>query len=421
MVAGIRGQDFAYTNINNAITITAYSGPGGNVDIPGSIDGLPVTSLGDWAFFQNPFFILTNAVTGVAIPNSVTNIGNYAFYDCLNLTNVTIGKGVINIGTEVFKGCFRLGTIALNPLNTAYSVADGVLFNKNKTALIQYPVGSPTESYTIPSGVTNIGEYSFFESSLTNVRIPGSVLSIGFEAFGYSANLMNVFISQGVADIGAGAFNGCESLSSVTIPDSITNIGADAFWDCRLGSVVIPARVASIGSGAFYQCFELTNLTILNGVTNIGDSAFYECAGLTSVVIPGSVTKIGRNAFNGCTSLAAVYFKGNPPDADNTVFDAVGSTVFYLPGTTGWGSTLGGAATVLWNPLMQTSDGSFGVKMRQFGFNVTGTAGIPLVIEANTNLTSGAAWVSLLTNGSIYFSDPHWTNYPSRFYRIRSP
>jgi hypothetical protein len=98
--------------------------------------------------------------------------------------------------------------------------------------------------------------------------------------------------------------------------------------------------------------------------------------------------------------------------------------VYYLPKTTGWGPTFAGRPTALWNPTAQTGDPSFGVRPNGFGFNIAGTADIPLVIEASTDLAS-RSWVTLqsctLTNGSIYFSDPQWTNYPSRIYRIRSP
>jgi hypothetical protein len=94
--------------------------------------------------------------------------------------------------------------------------------------------------------------------------------------------------------------------------------------------------------------------------------------------------------------------------------------VYYLPGTTGWGTTFDGVPAVLWNPQAQTSDGSFGVQSNQFGFNITGTTNIPVVVEACTNV-SNPNWLPLLnctlTNGIVYFSDPRWTNYPSRFYR----
>jgi hypothetical protein len=79
---------------------------------------------------------------------------------------------------------------------------------------------------------------------------------------------------------------------------------------------------------------------------------------------------------------------------------------------------------MLWNPRAQTSDGSIGVRSNRFGFNIAGTADIPLVVEASTNVAA-QSWVPLqsctLTNGLVYFSDPQWTNFPGRFYRIRSP
>ena len=91
---------------------------------------------------------------------------------------------------------------------------------------------------------------------------------------------------------------------------------------------------------------------------------------------------------------------------------------------TGWGPTYAGRPTMLWNPQVQSTDGSFGVRQNGFGFNIAGTAGIPIVVEATTNLEAGA-WVPLqsctLTNGLVYFSDSQWTNYSRRNYRIRSP
>jgi hypothetical protein len=95
-----------------------------------------------------------------------------------------------------------------------------------------------------------------------------------------------------------------------------------------------------------------------------------------------------------------------------------------LPGITDWGSTFGGRPMVLWNPQVQTSDASFGVRTNRFGFTITGTSGLVIVVEACTNLAN-FTWSPLgtntLTGGSSYFSDPQWTNYPARFYRLRSP
>jgi len=163
-------------------------------------------------------------------------------------------------------------------------------------------------------------------------------------------------------------------------------------------------------------------------------SAFEGCHSLPGITIPGSVTNIGDSGFGDCWNLTAAYFQGNAPTLGSLVFTYVSNgyiyydgylTVYYLPGTTGWAAFASNShvRTVLWNPQPQV-DSNFGVLSNRFGFDITGTANIPITVEAYTNLaTSG--WIPLqtctLTNGSIYFSDPQWTNHPARFYRIRSP
>jgi hypothetical protein len=115
---------------------------------------------------------------------------------------------------------------------------------------------------------------------------------------------------------------------------------------------------------------------------------------------------------------------GNAPSVASDVFSHGTNIVYYLPGTTNWGPTLAGRPAVLWNASIQTANASFGVQTNQFGFNITGTTNIPIVVEANTHLHN-SNWSPLqtctLTNGLIYFSDPQWINYPARFYRLRSP
>jgi hypothetical protein len=98
-------------------------------------------------------------------------------------------------------------------------------------------------------------------------------------------------------------------------------------------------------------------------------------------------------------------------------------TVYYLPETTGWGTNFAGVPTALWTPQVLTSNSSFGVQTNQFGFDVTWANGMSVVVEASTNLANHV-WSPLATNtitgGSYYFSDPRWTNYSSRFYRVHS-
>ena len=145
------------------------------------------------------------------------------------------------------------------------------------------------------------------------------------------------------------------------------------------------------------------------------------------MTIAASVTNIGQDAFVSCAGLTSVYFNGNAPTADFTVFHPdTKATAYYLPGTTGWDvfSRNTGVPTALWNPTIQTGDGSFGVRNNQFGFNIAGTTNIRILVEACTNLAC-PVWTPIqpitLTNGSFYFSEAVQQNLPGSFYRIRSP
>jgi len=160
-------------------------------------------------------------------------------------------------------------------------------------------------------------------------------------------------------------------------------------------------------------------------VTSIGDGAFYDCIRMTNITIPSSVTPIGASAFFYCTSLTAVYFLGNSlPDADSSVFSGGNNaTVYYLPGATDWHTPFEGRPAVLWNPQVQTAGASCGVRTNRFGFTITVSSNLVIMVEACTNLTNplwSAVGTNILTAGSSYFTDPHWTNYHSCFYRLRS-
>jgi hypothetical protein len=413
---------YTFTINNGTITITKYTGPGGAVTCPDRINGLPVTSIGYMAFYY------CTSLTNVAIPGSVTSIGSSAFFNCSRLASVIIPNSVTSIMDYAFSSCTSLTNLV------------------------------------IPGSVTSIGSSAFFNcSSLGNVTIPNGVISIMDYAFSSCTSLTSLTIPNSVTSINEGVFSDCTSLTNVAIPNSVTSIGDFAFSDCTsLSSVTIPASVTNIEESAFDSCYGLTAInvdtlnpvyssvngvlfnksqtmliqfpvgkagsyTIPNSVTSVGDFAFYDCTSLTSVTIGNSVTSIGSYAFEYCTSLRAVYFQGNAPSVDSSVFSGDNNvTVYYLPGTSGWENfaQLTGLPTMLWNPQVQTSDASFGVRTNCFCFTITGTTNIPIVLEACTNLAN-PTWIPLqsctLTNGLLYFSDPDWTNNPARFYRIRSP
>ena len=172
------------------------------------------------------------------IPNSVTSIGGSAFYGCSGLTSVTIPNSVTSIGNFAFVGCSGLTSITVETGNAVYDSrnnCNAIIRTSDNTLL------SGCKNTVIPSGVTSIGKWAFYDcSDLTSVRIPSSVTSIGPAAFLRCSGLTSVTIPSSVTSIGVGAFQRCSGLTSVTIPSSVTSVGSESFWGCSgLTSVVV--------------------------------------------------------------------------------------------------------------------------------------------------------------------------------------
>ena len=269
-ISATPSYDFDYRLINGdtEVEITGYHGPGGFVSIPGTIDGKPVTSIGDHAFDS------CMSLTSMTIPIGVTSIGDSAFYYCTSLASVTIPIGVTSLGDYSFYYCYSLTSI------------------------------------TIPIGVTYIGNHAFAVcTSLTSVIIPSSVTSIGSYAFASCTSLTSVTIPDPVISLEEHAFAGSKSSTLVDIPASATSIGDHAFSHCTaLTSVTMGSGITSIGDGTFYNCTSLTSVIVPIGVTSIGNYAFAVCTTLTSVTIGSNVTSIGNGAFYSCTSLTSITF-----------------------------------------------------------------------------------------------------------------
>jgi len=209
------------------------------------------------------------------IPPGTRSVPDYAFYQCTSLVSVTIPNSVTSIGDSAF-------------------------------------FASSLVSVEIPALVASIGSYAFYYcTSLASFEIPASVTSIGSNAFGICSSLVSITIPYSVTSIGSNVFNQCTGLVSVEIPTSVTRIGGGAFSQCiSLVSVEIPTSVASIGEYAFAYCTSLVSVTIPSSVTSIGVQAFAYCTSLVSVEIPTSVASIGIQAFIECGCNGSMYVAG---------------------------------------------------------------------------------------------------------------
>jgi len=407
-LANMAQAQFTYETNNGTITITGYTGSGSNVTIPSSTNGYLVTTIGDYAFYLSS---LTNAM----IPNSVTKIGDFAFGDS-GLRSVTIGNSVTTLGSHAFFSCISLTSVMI-PASVTILGDNAFAFCYSLTNTV------------IPNSVIAIGNNAFDScSGLTSLTIGNSVTTIGDWAFAACYGLTNIAIPNSVITIGDHAFDSCYGLTSLTIGNSVTTIGAGAFYLSGLTSLTIPNSVTTIGDSAFTSCYSLTSVAFGNSVATIGHDAFNSCSMLPNIVIPNSVTNLGNSAFASCSALTNAFFQGNAPgvdgvagSVDRSVFAGAIGKVYYVPGTTGWGSTFGGWPAV---PILPRVGGNIGIHSGNFGFTITGATNQTVVVEACADLAH-PVWLPIATNtlanGSSVFSDAKWTNHPSRFYRLRSP
>ena len=295
-----------------------------NSVIPNSI-----TSIGDSAFYD------CSELTELTLPNSVTSIGYSAFYGCGGLTELALPNSLTSIEQSAFYGCGGLTELTLP--NSLTEI--GIFAFVGCTGLETITVGSGNSRYDSRDNCNSIietGTNSLIVGCKNSV-IPNSVTSIGYSAFAGCTGLTRLTLPNSVTSIRRSAFAGCTGLTELTLPNSVTSIEDYAFVDCsglekitvdggnkrydsrdNCNSIidtetntliagcknsVIPNSVASIGNEAFRGCSGLTKLTLPDGVTSIGNYAFDSCSGLTKLILPNSVRSIGDYAFRGCSGL----------------------------------------------------------------------------------------------------------------------
>ena len=333
--SGSCGADLAwsYDSSTGALTVTgsgsmtdfSYSDTrwGGNdiksVSLP---DGL--TSIGEVAFYGctsltsvaipdsvtsigYDAFRGCTSLTSVAIPDSVTSIGSYAFYGCTSLSSVTIPDSVTSIGSYAFYGCTSLTAINVAEGNTAYVSENGVLFNKSKTSLIQYPAGKTDSAYTIPDSVTSIGNSAFLSAdSLKSIEVSGNNPN-------FSSRSGCLYDKTGmtlrVCPAGLGTF---------TVGKDVASVYSGAFSGNNLNEVVFSEGAsATLGEGAFYDCMNLKKIVIesnANVVFNVASIGFLDSEKHTIYVVAPEGYTIPESALYG--NIEIVYSE-HPSDSED--------------------------------------------------------------------------------------------------------
>ena len=300
-----------------------------------------ITSIGNYAFNN------CSSLTNINIPDSVTWIGDYAFRDCESLTSFYGKFASADNRCLIIDGA--LHSVAHSGLTT-YTIPDSV----TEIGGYAFAYCSSLTSITIPDSVTSIGYATFIGcSSLTSINIGNGVTSIGDSAFNDCSRLTSINIPDSVTWIGDYAFSSCSSLTSITILDGVPSIGYATFVGCSsLTSITIPDSVTEIGWYAFANCCSLTSITIPNSVTEIGWGAFQNCSSLTSVYCKPATPPTGGNYMfpYGCTIYvpaasvdaykSASYWSGYSSDIEGYDFGSTpgnGSVDFTIIG--GGGNT----------------------------------------------------------------------------------
>lgn len=240
-------------------------------------------------------FYNCNGLKSIHIPQSVTVIGKSAFSSCYNLTGVILPKGITVLEEGVFNYCSSLENIVLP--DGLKSIGDNAFSSCTRL-----------KSITIPDSVTSIGKYGFFNcSSLVSIVLPEKIEVLSEHCFGSCTRLASVTLPQDLKSIGVQAFSQCSVLKSITIPDGVTFIGSFAFTQCRkLEDIHLPEKLETIEIGVFSGCSNLSRIDIPNRVTFIGRGAFSDCKNLSELTIPESVTHVGSDVFANCNALIQV-------------------------------------------------------------------------------------------------------------------
>ena len=396
-------------------------------DLP---DMSKVTSIGNYAF-QNCV-----SLDSIVLPSGVTVINQFTFFGCKGLSSITCSSPMTSISGSAFIDCGSLRTISLSASEDTYKISDNYLMTEDGSKIIRcldfssYPSipstvqeldvgaysGLPVKSMSIPSWITAIGSYLFYDcTELSFASLPSSMIAIPDYIFANCASLETVSLSSYLTTIGQYSFQNCVLLNSFIIPDSVTAIGRNAFYGCinLTGELHIPSNLSRIeqstfeytsyrsiswgssltyiGAGAFANCPWLEEFNMPEGVTEIGSNIIANCRGITHMSIPSSYEKSTTLGFNmsGLESITVA--------SGNTVYKVIDDALVYLPTNTMYYYTMGKsvAGSVEDGQIV----GGYKIPSEVETLNPSvfrfGGVGIPLVeIPGTVKLVSDSAFIS---------------------------
>ena len=332
---GESGDFKYYYNDKNEAILTEYTGSGGKIVVPASMDGKNVTALG------NDLFDYNNSITEAVIEDGIQEIWPSTFGYCRELSKVTIPDSVVHIGGSAFECCKKLNDLKLG--SSIESIGDKAFMDCSSLTKVSLPdslkvIGanvfdgcSELSELTIGSGLEQMGDNAFgkgkWYENLTNETSKEFVMLSDTVLLKYNGKKSSVTIPDGVSVVYSEVFSGNGNISEVVFPDSVKQIGSGALEKCsNLTKVQLPSglneisdTVEKIGGSAFNGCKSLKNLSIPSSVSSIESCCFEECESLTSMKIPSSVNQIDESAFKDCSNLSDVEL-GSNAELDENVF-----------------------------------------------------------------------------------------------------
>jgi hypothetical protein len=261
-----------------------------------------ITVLEEWIFHG------CRDLKSIIIPKCVEMIGEGAFSES-GISSLEIPANVSTIHSYALTDCHDLQSIMVEKNNPFYCSQDGVLFNNDKTILLQYPI-QKQGTYSIPDTVQTIDDWAFAGcKDLTAILLPESIKHIKRCAFSECKSLTDIKIPKNIIEIEEEVFGSCEKLSSVILGSNVVRIGAYAFAGCKsLKDISLPPKITIIGHYAFYECSMLSSVYIPNSLRNIEDAAFEGCLNLKSVEISNK-TSVSISAFPKTCKVKRRWFK----------------------------------------------------------------------------------------------------------------